>query len=332
MMGEVLGMAASLCKKHNTNPRGIYQHHLEELKELMKLGVGRKHFKLELWNSAWPAGMTMLGLGTGFAVVLLIASRKLAVEVDPKIEQIHEVLPQIDCGACGFAGCTSYAKAVAEKPSLIGKCAPGGAETAGKIAEILNLQVSDSGALQRPIVHCRAHTNDRTYYATYQGIPTCISANALANVQACKFGCLGFGDCVSACKFDALGIVDGLAIVDYEKCTGCTACSKSCPRNLIEMVPFSQENMMTVACNSKENGKSTRSMCKVGCIACGLCVKQSEQFRVENNLARLDYEKYQPTDKEETAMEKCPTGVIIYVGKNAPVPRPPKQKPTPATA
>jgi len=41
MMGEVLGMATSLCKKHNTNPRGIYQHHLEELKKLMKRGVGK---------------------------------------------------------------------------------------------------------------------------------------------------------------------------------------------------------------------------------------------------------------------------------------------------
>jgi Na+-translocating ferredoxin:NAD+ oxidoreductase RNF subunit RnfB len=59
---------------------------------------------LELWSSAWPAGITMLGLGSGFALVLLIASEKLKVEVDPKIEQIHEALPNLDCGACGFAG------------------------------------------------------------------------------------------------------------------------------------------------------------------------------------------------------------------------------------
>lgn len=286
----------------------------------------------QLCNSAWPAGLIMLGLGSGFAVVLLIASEKLKVKVDPKVEQIHQALPKIDCGACGFAGCSSYAKAVAQNPELISRCAPGGAETAAKIAEILSLQISDSGPARRPIVHCRAHTEDKTYYAIYSGLPTCISANALPNVQACKFGCLGFGDCVAACKFDALHTVDGLATVNYEKCTGCGACSKACPRNLIEMVPFSQENMMTVACSSKENGKTTRSMCKVGCIGCGLCAKQTDLFKIEDNLARLDYEKYQPNEQTGTALNKCPTGVIVYRGPTAPAPRQPGKKPAAISA
>ena len=269
----------------------------------------------QLWQSAWPAGLTMLGLGSGFAVVLLIASEKLKVEVEPKVEQIHQALPKLDCGACGFAGCGQYAKAVLQNPGLLGKCAPGGPETSAKIADILNLQISDSGPYQRPIVRCHAHTDDKTYYAKYQGIQTCIAANALANVQACAFGCLGFGDCTKACKFDALHIVDDLAIVDYDKCTGCTACAKACPLKLIEMVPFRHENMMTVACSSKETGKSTRSICKVGCIGCGICAKQSDLFKVEENLARLDYEKYQQSEQTETAMNKCPTKVIIYCGK-----------------
>jgi electron transport complex protein RnfB len=274
----------------------------------------------QLWQNAWPAGLTMLGLGGGFALVLLIASIKLKVKVDPKVEEIHSALPNLDCGACGFAGCGQYAKAVLEDAELLGKCAPGGPDTSSKIADILNLQVSDSGPQKKPIVHCRAHTEDKTIYAKYQGIRTCTAANALANVQACAFGCLGFGDCTRACKFDALHIVDGLATVDYEKCTGCTACSKACPRHLIEMVPFRHENMMTVACSSKEAGKSTRAICKVGCIGCGICAKQSELFKVEENLARFDYAQYQMTEKEEAAMDKCPTKVIIYRGKNAPEP------------
>ncbi len=280
----------------------------------------------ELWRHAWPAGVTMLGLGAGFAVVLLIASEKLKVAVDPKIEQIHAALPNLDCGACGFAGCSQYAKAVKDDPELLGKCAPGGAEVLGRIAEILNLQVSDSGPAKRPVVHCRAKRQQRTFYAKYEGIPSCTAANALANAQACKFGCLGYGDCVRACKFDALRVVDGLATVDYDKCTGCTACSKACPRGLIEMVPFGYENIMTVACSSRETGRNTRTMCEVGCIGCGLCAKQTDQFKVEDNLARLDYSKYEPNESAEAAMAKCPTGAIVYRGPTAPQPRPPKAK------
>jgi RnfABCDGE-type electron transport complex B subunit len=280
----------------------------------------------QLWQSAWPAGLTMLGLGGAFAVALLIASEKLKVEVDPKVEQIHKALPNLDCGACGFAGCTRYAKALLGDAELLGKCAPGGPETSAKIADILNLQVSDSGPQKRPIVHCRAHADDKTVYVKYQGIESCTAANALANVQACAFGCLGFGDCTRACKFDALHIVDGLSTVDYSKCTGCTACSKTCPRGLIEMVPFRFESMMTVACRSKETGKSTRVFCKVGCIGCGICAKQSDVFTVEDNLARLSYEKYQPGEQTEAAYNKCPTGVIVYRGKSAPSPRQPGEK------
>jgi electron transport complex protein RnfB len=281
---------------------------------------------VELWNIAWPAGVTTLIIGLGFAIALLIASIKLKVKTDPRVDAIYEVLPNINCGACGFSGCAKYAQTLVEKPELIGKCAPGGSKTAQAIAKVLNISVSDSGPLKRPIVHCRARTEDKTFYAVYQGIPTCTSANALANVQACKFGCLGFGDCVRACKFDALHIIDGLAVVDYVKCTGCAACSRACPRNIIEMVPFGSENMMTVACSSRETGKVTRSMCAVGCIACGICAKQTDLFKVENNLARLDYIKYEPSPQSETAMAKCPTGVIVCRGPSAPPPRQPRQK------
>ena len=280
----------------------------------------------------WQAGVIMLALGTGFAIVLLIASIKLKVIIDPKIEQVHEALPNIDCGACGFAGCGAYAKAVSADPELLGKCAPGGAETAEKIAEILNLQVSGAGKPVRPIVHCRSHTDDKSFYATYDGIPTCTAANALANVQACKFGCLGYGDCTRVCKFDALHVVNGLSTVDYEKCTGCGACARTCPRYLIEMVGFGQENMMTVACRSRENPKTTRQMCKVGCIGCKMCEKQTDLFKIEDNLARLDYESYEPSEQTETAMTKCPTGVIVYRGKSAPAPRQPGQKAAAAKA
>ncbi len=276
---------------------------------------------INVWNSAWPAGLIMLGLGVAFAVVLLVASRRLKVEVDPKVEQIQRALPGLDCGACGFAGCGQYAKEVSKNPELIDRCKPGGEAVSHQIAQILNLQISGSDIPERPIVHCRAHTKDKAYYAEYQDVTSCTAANALPNAQACTFGCLGYGDCVRACRFDALHIINGLAVVDYAKCTGCGACSGACPRNLIKMVPFKQENMMTVACSSMETGRVTRSMCKAGCIGCGLCAKQSDVFKVEDNLARVDYSSYEPTEQNKAAMDKCPPGVIVYRGRNAPEPR-----------
>lgn len=288
---------------------------------------------LDFLRVSWPAAALLLGLGTGFAVVLLVASIKLAVKEDPKVLSIYAVLPKIDCGSCGFAGCTSYAKAVAADPQLLGRCSPGGADVSNAIAQILNLRISGSGAPARPIVHCRARKEDKLFYAEYSGIESCTSANAQPDVQACHFGCLGFGDCTRACKFDALHIVEGLSTVNYDHCTGCGACAKACPRNLIQMVPFTHENMMTVACSSRESGKSTRTFCKVGCIGCGICAKQSDLFTVTDNLAKINAEKYAPSDAAQAAMSKCPTGVIIYRGKNAPAPRLPVEKqPAPANA
>jgi electron transport complex protein RnfB len=89
---------------------------------------------------------------------------------------------------------------------------------------------------------------------------------------------------------------------------------------------------MVVACNSRENGKTTRAMCQVGCIGCGLCAKQSDTFQVEDNLAHLDYAKYAPSGQHEAACNKCPTGAIVYRGQSAPTPRPSRVKPAASSA
>ena len=74
--------------------------------------------------------------------------------------------------------------------------------------------------------------------------------------------------------------------------------------------------MTIVACHSQEIGRMTRKMCKVGCIGCGLCKKNSDIFEVNNNLATIKYDDYKVDEGVDTAKGKCPTKVIIMVGKD----------------
>ena len=109
--------------------------------------------------------------------------------------------------------------------------------------------------------------------------------------SACPSGCLGFGSCVSACRFDAIHVVDGVAKVDPEKCTGCLQCAAVCPRKVI--VPVSYDADIVIACSNHERGAYTRRECDMGCVGCHLCEKQCEfdAIHVVNNLAVIDYSK-----------------------------------------
>ena len=110
--------------------------------------------------------------------------------------------------------------------------------------------------------------------------------------------------------------VEGLPIVDHEKCIGDGACAKICPRKIITMEPFISERMLTIACSNRDSGRVVKAVCKAGCIACKMCARNCSLFRMDENLAVLDYEHY-TTDALECmkkAQEKCPTNIIISVG------------------
>ncbi|MDK2886491.1 MAG: H+/Na+-translocating ferredoxin:NAD+ oxidoreductase subunit [Thermosipho sp. (in: thermotogales)] len=64
-------------------------------------------------------------LGLGFGIFLAFSNEKFKVEADPRIEKIIEVLPGINCGACGYPGCEGYANAIVKKGDAIDKCLPG---------------------------------------------------------------------------------------------------------------------------------------------------------------------------------------------------------------
>ncbi len=266
------------------------------------------------------AGATMVGLALVMSFILGWANRAFHVEVDPRVAQVMDALPGANCGGCGYVGCAEYAEAVVQGAGdvPVTLCAPGGESCAQAIADILGLDVQQSWPY-RAVVHCAAKADQRKARADYRGEPTCAAANVISGYQGCTYGCLGLGDCVRSCDFDAIDILDGLATVDYDQCTGCGACIKACPRNIISRVPFKAERMLVVACSNKDSGVEVRKVCEVGCIGCKACTKVSKLLSVMDNLADVDYEQYEPAEVDaeegEAAIAKCPMEALLYVGK-----------------
>jgi len=240
-----------------------------------------------------------LGIGLG------IASKKLFVHVDPRIPMILEALPNVNCGACGYAGCSGFAKAVAEGKAAPNGCIPGGAKCAHAIADLLGVTASAEEP-QMAVVHCKGGHKEAAERAIYNGIQDCNAATIIGNgSKICQNGCLGLGTCVRACPFDAIFINDnGIAEVDPEKCTGCGKCVKSCPRKIISLIP--KVHKIFLACSNRDRGAKVKKYCAVGCTACTLCVKAtpSGAITMYNNLPVLDYSK---EENFITAVYKCPS-------------------------
>ena len=127
----------------------------------------------------------------------------------------------------------------------------------------------------------------------YRGVKDCLAATKVCggDAKACRYGCFGFGSCVAACKFDAIHVVDGVAVVDKEKCTNCGACRAACPHHLIVEVPYKQK--VFVNCSNKDKGPAVTKVCANSCIACGMCERtcKFDAIHVENNVAVIDYSK-----------------------------------------
>lgn len=258
-------------------------------------------------------------LGLVGSIVLVLASKFMAVYEDPRIAEVTACLAGANCGGCGYAGCADYAKAIVEDGAPTFKCAPGGDKATQAINAIMG---SEGGGhlSQKAVVLCNGGENCGKRFS-YQGIQTCAAAASVAGgPSACAFGCLGLGDCTRACMFDAIHVVNGVAVVDRSKCTGCSACMNVCPRHVISMKPVAKQPV--VECSNTERGAAVNKTCKVGCIACGLCVKNCPEQAIvlKNNVAVIDYAKCSGCG---TCVTKCPKKVIHWVdGKPATVEAP----------
>ncbi len=238
------------------------------------------------------------GLGLIFGLVLAAASKVFHVETDPRLEQLNECLPGANCGGCGYAGCGAYAEAVLKNEAKIGLCASGGYECAQAMGRIMGVKVENM-ARRVALVRCSGQrgvdadgkATGAKMKAEYEGFQDCLAASKVGGngPLACKFGCLGYGNCVKVCQYDAIHVVNGVAKVDIEKCRGCMACAAACPRQLI--IPVDYDKHVIIACASHAKGAVTVRGCTQGCIGCGICMKMCphDAIRIENNLAVIDY-------------------------------------------
>lgn len=246
--------------------------------------------------------------GLLIGLMLVFASEKFHVEIDPKETAVREALPGNNCGACGFAGCDAMAAAIAKGEAPVNGCPVGGAAAAEKIAQIMGVE---AGAVEQKVafVRCAGTCDAAARKGTYVGIRSCAAAAVLPGKgdKACQFGCLGFGSCAEACQFGGITVVDGVAKVDPGKCRGCGQCVAACPQHLIELIPA--KTTYVVQCASREKGAAVKQQCTAGCIGCTLCVKQCEQeaITVSGNLASIDPSKCIGCGK---CAEKCPQHII----------------------
>ena len=258
--------------------------------------------------------ITMGALGLLFSIGLVFAYKRLRVEEDPRIEKVSQILPQANCGACGYSGCRAFAEAVAKGKVAANSCPVGGEEVANQISDILGLRPAEF-VKKVARLHCRGTRQAAKERGTYFGISTCYASHLIGGNKQCSYGCLGLGDCVRSCAFEAMFMAeDGLPVIIEDNCTACGKCVDACPRNLLELHPV-HENVF-VYCRSEDRGPYARKVCKNACIACGICVRACpDAIIMENFLAKIvNYDKI-PVEKI-AEIEKCPTGAIGRLRKN----------------
>jgi len=251
-------------------------------------------------------------LGLLFGVGLAVSSKKLAVQVDEKVEKVFHLLPGANCGACGNPGCFGFAESLVGSKSAIDACRVTNDASKEEIARILG-QSLEKMVKRTAVVHCQGGRKAQDRY-NYQGIKDCLAASfILGGNKSCIFGCLGLGTCVKVCPFGAISMSDEmLPVIDPKICRACNKCVLACPKKIISLTPIT--GVVTVCCNSHDFGKDVKSVCPVGCIGCKICEKACKfgAMTVINNLAVIDYHKCTSC---AACAKACPTQAIQILSR-----------------
>lgn len=259
------------------------------------------------------AVISLAVLGAAFGIVLGVAQKKFAVEVDPRIEAILEVLPGANCGGCGYPGCNGYAEAIIAGTAPINMCAPGKEEIQKQIAAVMGVEAAAASERKVAQLFCMGGKERAALNYEYEGLQDChVAATMFKGPKACSFGCIGLGSCVQTCPFEAIEMgPDQLPVIDYDLCMGCNACVLNCPQHVLKLVEVS--HLVHVRCSNKEKGKTAKEDCTVACIKCKICEKSCPQEAInvvadaEGSIAVIDYTKCTNCG---ICVEKCPTKVI----------------------
>lgn len=162
-------------------------------------------------------GITAIGvlgvLALLFGLLLGYATVRFHVSGDPVVDQIDAILPQQQCGKCGYPGCRPYAEAIAKGEADINQCPPGGEVGILALANLLDREPKPFNA---------EHSLEKLHL--------------LARID--ESICIGCTLCIQACPVDAiLGAPKQMHTVIAQECTGCELCVAPCPVNCIEMIP-----------------------------------------------------------------------------------------------
>jgi len=242
-----------------------------------------------VWITAGWGLVFFIIFGVLCGVALAYIARRFAVKVDPKIEAVRACLPGANCGACGFAGCEYYAEAVVTDPACpSGKCAPGKAAVAAKVAEITGKAAGEASEVIS-VLRCSRNEGGVKWKHSYVGFYTCAAANlAFGGPWECQFACIGYGDCEAACPFGAIHMKDRQPVIDPEVCTGCGKCISICSKAVLQLIPKTAE--VYVPCSNKDRGKDVTNVCSAGCVHCLVCTRKAKDVvNMVNGRIEIDY-------------------------------------------